>query len=383
MAANTLMSIKNNQAGSSLVGVIALAIVMSVACLGYLQVATSTANGELTQRNDDAAFYAAESGLLLGGAWLKAQASFPTFTQNDIFSANPVTVNGNQVTVDIVVAGPLTSQTYTVRSTATSGSLRYDKVISQNAATSSTPISSPAFDYALMSGGDMTANGTVSLATDADGHRQKVQTNSNFTKNGNSGTVDVDVSASGSISDSHHKIQGTASAGAAAVAFPDIDLTPWQTNADQVLNNTTAGMMNSGVIWINSNADVTLPGSVNGTVIVNFTATNHTLTVSTNVINQYKLAVACIGGTLSISGNNTVQGLVYSKANTSGSGGNLAISGTPTLRGQGIAQGTLTVSGTPNVFLYEKSTQVIAPGSGSGGGFALVAGSWLASNIVH
>lgn len=62
------------QAGSVLVGVMALCLVMTIAASGFLLLASNSDKDELESLRSTQRFNAAESGLLMGMAWLRAKS---------------------------------------------------------------------------------------------------------------------------------------------------------------------------------------------------------------------------------------------------------------------------------------------------------------------
>jgi hypothetical protein len=110
-------------AGSALVGVIALSAVMAIACLGYLQVSTTSSNFELESLRDDKAFTAAEAGLMVGAGWLQRQSVAPSKTLPGVITLNE---NGIDVSVTIVFLGQGLVE---LHSTASTSRLPYDKLL--------------------------------------------------------------------------------------------------------------------------------------------------------------------------------------------------------------------------------------------------------------
>jgi hypothetical protein len=69
----TTLSLLKSQQGSAIVGVVALSIVTAIAGAGYLQYTANAFGQEVRALEETKAFYAAESGLLLGARWLTIQ----------------------------------------------------------------------------------------------------------------------------------------------------------------------------------------------------------------------------------------------------------------------------------------------------------------------
>jgi|GEM_PF-3004863 len=87
--------------GSTLIGVIGLCIVMSIACMSYLNISASAAHNELSRLRDQEAFWAAESGILMGARYIKTLLVFPTGGSFSCFTP-PLTINNHDVYVSAV-----------------------------------------------------------------------------------------------------------------------------------------------------------------------------------------------------------------------------------------------------------------------------------------
>jgi hypothetical protein len=123
-----LAIIRVSQNGSVLVAVIAFITLMTIAMGGFLGVARNVVSQETMELNDDKAFLAAESGLLIGTRWLRESNNWiqyrntgynGTICQSDI--------NGYTVTVTVV---PENNGQLRIRSTTTGGILPYSKSLS-------------------------------------------------------------------------------------------------------------------------------------------------------------------------------------------------------------------------------------------------------------
>jgi hypothetical protein len=116
-----------NQSGSVLVASVAFSAVFAVMSMSYLQISTSSANNEMESLADSRAFLAAESGIMLGANWVTQQDPEPNKSVSDIFSGSPVSANGIDVQVDILVnvAGDIS-----VQATTRNADLPYQKIIS-------------------------------------------------------------------------------------------------------------------------------------------------------------------------------------------------------------------------------------------------------------
>lgn len=121
-----------SQSGSALAMVVPLTIIIAIGITGYLGMARNSANQEEKETNDDKAFMAAESGLLLGSQMVLSKYQPTGFvSQADIFGTalrGANAVNGMDVTVNISVSG----STVTVTSIARNAALTdYKKEISR------------------------------------------------------------------------------------------------------------------------------------------------------------------------------------------------------------------------------------------------------------
>jgi hypothetical protein len=369
--------------GSALVTVVVFSIIFGISGAAYLTLTSTSVNRETAGLLDARAFAAAESGLLMGTQWLIKQDNWTAQDQSDILGSalrGANAINGIDIRVDVEEDGG----TISIVSTASHEAMRYDKHLRWEVLVAEgTPLDPPAFDFTMMSEGDMTAVGNVTVApNDPTGNSRGAHTNGSFAKSGASGSLEFDLSAVGSISDRHETIQGTTTPGADAVAFPDIGLADWEDAADHVVENPqdAEDLPTSGIIWVNADADVVLEDyTLNGTLIVNLPAdASLTIEGGCDISNEGDLALGCLSGNILIRGNADVHGLVYAMQN-GGEGGDIDIGGTPTLTGQAIAQGKMWLRGTPDVFLYERTDPITTPGQANGG-VTLVPGTWRETN---
>jgi Tfp pilus assembly protein PilX len=129
-----------NQRGSALLGALIVSVVLGLMTVGYLSVISTVMNNGSQALNDAKAFYAGESGLLLGKEWFFQNVSQTTSLMEGAVLSNVITdaalssFNGYSVQVDIIK----NSTGVTVRSTVNSTTrLGYNKVVSQDAAVGS------------------------------------------------------------------------------------------------------------------------------------------------------------------------------------------------------------------------------------------------------
>lgn len=118
-----------NPRGSVLVGVVAFSILMAIAAGGYMNLTGSTVNHEVAALDEDKALYAAESGLLVGGRWLRDSTNWHGLTTGTVNVFDTV-INGMTVDVDVIknAVGDVE-----VRSTAHGGTIKYEKQLSWSA----------------------------------------------------------------------------------------------------------------------------------------------------------------------------------------------------------------------------------------------------------
>ena len=109
--------------GSALVGAVALSFIMSIIALGFVQISASGVNHEQMALENEKAFQAAESGLLLGAKWLRMQANWPTAG-----TIQPVVqdILINDINVDVNYSAGANETVY-ITSTAFSARLHYTK----------------------------------------------------------------------------------------------------------------------------------------------------------------------------------------------------------------------------------------------------------------
>jgi Tfp pilus assembly protein PilV len=116
----------SNNRGSALVGVVVASILIGIAVTGVMSVTGSTINHEAAALENEKAFYAAESGLLIGTRWRTMQN--PTLWAHG--TVEPICVeliNGTSVNVKDSVGLNYTAY---ITSTAMSAKLPYIKKIS-------------------------------------------------------------------------------------------------------------------------------------------------------------------------------------------------------------------------------------------------------------
>ena len=109
--------------GSALVGAVTLTLIMSIIAVGFVQISASGVSHEQAALENEKAFQAAESGLLLGAKWLMMQANWPTFgTNQPIVQDVPI----NDINVDVNYSAGA-NNTVLITATAASAKLPYTK----------------------------------------------------------------------------------------------------------------------------------------------------------------------------------------------------------------------------------------------------------------
>ncbi len=121
--------------GSVLVGAVAFTLIMAIGGAGYLAVTGNTVNHEAAALDNERAFFAAESGLLIATRWLREQTNYSMI--ENLAKGNSLTIlnwdqpgellNNMTVKVDIEKTS---DDIFTIRSEATGGILKYRKILS-------------------------------------------------------------------------------------------------------------------------------------------------------------------------------------------------------------------------------------------------------------
>jgi hypothetical protein len=114
--------------GSTLVTVVTFAGILAIAICGFLGVARTMTNQENVEMNDDRAFVAAESGLLIGTRWLRDSANWELYHLTG-YPGNVYEgfINGFSVAATVT---PEQNGDLLIRSTASGPALPYEKKLS-------------------------------------------------------------------------------------------------------------------------------------------------------------------------------------------------------------------------------------------------------------
>ncbi|MFT5472597.1 MAG: cytoskeletal protein CcmA (bactofilin family) [Candidatus Promineifilaceae bacterium] len=293
-------------------------------------------------------------------------------------TAFPLTSYGDG-SYDVEVAP--TNAMASIRSTGTYGAateLAILDVINLGSSSPAVPVDwSTISNYTVVAGGEVTFTGT--------GHFEGgglLHSNGKFTKSGNgeldanitssvqvhiqgnAGSIDGDVSAP-SVTGKTGNISPSPTEGSIQlVNIPDIDLTPFATEAaandeyystDQTLNGTTT--IDGGVMFVDGNLTITGSGTLTGSFI-----STGTLTVSGQVtiipVDGYP-ALASRDGDIKVSGGSEIEGLIYVKS------GDYEQTGGSSLAGQIVVKGDIKKAGNTMNVEFVNSPPTIPGGTPS------------------
>ena len=293
---------------------------------------------EAISYHNDSAFFAAESGLLMGAAWLTEESAWASFNplvegavREDVIPN--LVVNDFNVQVDMMKI----DSGVRIRSTAISYSkLGYNKLLCQDAEPDgAAPFDTTAFDYAIICDGTFDFKGCGSISAQP-GSNAYMHSNSDLDIGGNA-SANLDITSSTRISLGNRTVDGTLTApeldlhqnatvtggtteGAVdEIPIPDIDLTPWYEEAyangevHDGFSISSSYTPNGGILWVNG--DVHLSGGPGTTFNGQIIATGN-VTISGQVnINAPNdgFAIACRDGDVTITTSGTIRGLVYCK----------------------------------------------------------------------
>ena len=401
-----LLKAVRNTSGSALVGVAALAIILSITAAGLIMVVTSASRNETIALNDTRAFLAAESGLLLGAKWINDATNWTAFKGNNpnehdretIIQETELTVNNMKVQVEL----EKTALGVLIISTAKSSDLiGYDKEVSQDAVPYDSIFPPVVFDKAIICDEKFDFNGCGDVVGGVD-DPVNIHSNDEIVLIGNVDiTQRVNITSSVKISANNtNNINITKGWGQAEVitdeakamlglgysldpvdpiSIPDIDLTPWFYAAlanGQVYDSYT---QNGGdvtppgdIIWVNGNASLGGTANFFGTIIA---TGNVSLGGQSNLYGpDDDFAIASIGGDVTHNSGGKIKGLVYVK------NGNYTQGGNAKFEGQIIAKGEINMGGTPSAIVYPMA-DINIPNTNDPGGCMLVMGTWWEKNI--
>lgn len=105
-----------NQKGAALVSAVAVAALLTITATAFLRIASNESINEALSLHDDQAFFAGESGLLLGVRWLRQQNLFPDPGQS-FTPFQSVALNSHWVDVTITIIATATTPSATITAT--------------------------------------------------------------------------------------------------------------------------------------------------------------------------------------------------------------------------------------------------------------------------
>jgi len=275
----------------------AIFIILFVSAMGVLVVSLlgSSSQSSINYLFSQKAFYVAEGGLEYYIEQLENQAaswtSPPTKPTNEALGGGTFTIttsNEQDNEIDVVSTASITGPD--------------SIVITREAALTVTRSASSPASFSYVTRSESTLNFTDST-----------------------GTINGDISAGGSISGTSGLTLNGTEYPNTSVAFPEVDLTNYQTDADHVIsgNYTFASGTYSGIYYITGNVTFESNVVLNGSVIVpsanKTVSTTNTDSVTINASGNYP-AIASAGAiTLSAnkksSSNLTINGLVFTSKN--------------------------------------------------------------------
>lgn len=361
--------ISGDERGSTLIGAVMLSLILSVISIGYLQVVTSSSNSGYANLKDAAAFYTAESGLLMGKTWLntnynQAVALNTGDAIHDIFPN--LQINGMTVRVDVVRQATGVKITGT---TLSSSFLGYDKSVSQDALQSAAPNVNP-FQYAGFGRASVNMSGNGS--TDSYNSDNGAYGGGNV---GNNGDVGTNGTGPGTISlGGNSTINGDAGTGAGGT----VSLT-----GNAAVNGSTTHATNQ------TYASVSVPAALTGLAAGGAYSGSSTINAG-----SYKYSSFSVSGNNNVVINGHVTMYVTGDLSTSGNGRitvsagaslTLYIDGKVHLAGNGVINNTskpsnfliqstysgadegVKITGNGNLFgaIYAPDTEIKIAGNGA------------------
>lgn len=400
-----LMRAASDISGSTLIGVVALSIILSITAIGLIMVVTSSSRNETIALNDTRAFLAAESGLLFGAEWINDSTNWwgvvePLDSHVTIPNVIPdLNINNFDVIVDIVT----TATGVIINSEAQSLSeIGYDKMVSQDADPTIGQVIDTSFDNAMLCDEKFDFGGTPDIINgDGSGDPIRIHSNDIVELSGDFGANEVTISSSiainsNGIGDSTITGQGiapdsdfdgctdpftigfTQQVPVPEIPIPDIDLTPWFYEAlanDEVYTGTQefsdAITPNGGVMWVNGNVILKSGTTFNGTLI----ATGHVTFQSSASLNGPTdgISLASVWGDITHKNGTIGNSLIYAK------NGSLILTGNGGIYGQIITKGGISGNGTPSAITFNKTT-ILHPDPPDAKGCLLVMGTWWEEN---
>ena len=312
------------------------------------------------------------------------------FAARNDAGAFPLTAYGGG-TYDVTVAA-ISNEAATISSLGTCGGVEetvmLDVMLEQNGLPPLPEM--PAFDYAMVAGGELSFNGAGSISTT--NGTTKIHANGKVLISGNAQsdvsfssstsmdvknvTVDGDLSAPNMKVHNNATVTGSESEQAVPlVDIPDIDLTPyynWANAHGEVRNGFTMSggtyTPNGGVLWVNGSVTLSSSYTFNGTII----ATGGIHLSGTGSVSPTTTAFAVAtrdGPEIRNQSSGTIEGLIYAK------NGDYIHTANGRVEGQIIVKGNIGKGGVSDILVY-KRTQPAVPGEAGTVTIDLRASAW-------
>ncbi len=203
------------------------------------------------------------------------------------------------------------------------------------------------FNYPILSNGEFSSNGDVTINPGTGNALIHSNGDMDLTKKQADNAANT-MTTSGEFT---KKTAANGSEGAPPVSIPDIDLTPYENEAEangMVINvgDSIPDPVVGGILVIRGSGSMTISANISATIIAEG---DINVKGSTSPGAGYALGLVSKNGDIIMNGNGTMDGLIYTET------GNFIMHGTPTFHGQLIINGTTIFGGTPDAFVFQKS----------------------------
>ena len=212
------------------------------------------------------------------------------------------------------------------------------------------------FKYPILSGGSFTSNGDVTI--EGSGGTADIHTNGDMdlTKKQADNAAN-NMSTSGNFT-KKPAVNGVT--GVPPVPLPSIDLTPWENEAmanGMVINvgDPIPNPVSGGILVVKGTGTFTISSDIAATIIVDEANISVNADVTPGAGYTLGLVTKEGGGDIILNGNGSITGLTYTQS------GDFSTHGTPSIYGQLIINGTTTIGGTVDAFIFSESL-LIPPG---------------------
>jgi cytoskeletal protein CcmA (bactofilin family) len=375
----------SNRSGSALLTVMLIVLISSVFLATVLSMSMGRAFMAKKLANRVRAIAIAEAGA--NQAYTVLATNFAARTDASAF---PLTTYGDG-SYDVSVSA-ISNEAASISSLGTCGDVQETVILDVMLDESGMPPlpEMPAFDYAMVAGGELAFNGTGNIS----GTNGTVSFHANGRMSvGGNAEGDVGFSSSTGIKVKNVTIEGDISApdlvvhaGATItgsqneqtvplVDIPDIDLTPyfnWASAHSEVREgfNMSGGSYtpNGGILWVNGSvqlsSDYTFNGAIIATGAIHLTGTGSIVPTTTELA-----LITRDGPQIRNQSTGLIDGLIYAK------NGDYIHTANGQLRGQVIVKGDIAKGGT-NVDLLFKQTEPAVPGQAGTLVIALRASAW-------